>query len=67
MFDPTDEINLKGIGFNIAFGVGDFRSGEVLDSPDWVRWEVKLIYGLNQQQLNFTFLNFHKCTDDDYD
>lgn len=41
-------------------------TGESLDDPEWVRWQVKLITGLKQKQLNFTFIDIHKCTPEDY-
>ena len=46
-FSASDVLNLNEIGFKIAFGVADFRTGEVLDDPDWVRWEVIMQVGFN--------------------
>lgn len=66
-FDASDVIDLNEIGFKMAFGVGDFLTGESLDDPDHVNWEVKLITGLKQIQLNSTQIPYHKCTNDDYD
>lgn len=66
-YDASDVVDLNAIGFKIAFGVGDFLTGESLDDPNFVNWEVKLIEGLKQKQLNSTQVNFHKCTDNDWD
>jgi hypothetical protein len=51
-FDASDVVNLHENGFKIAFGVGDFLTGVSLDDPNFVNWEVKLITGLKQKQLN---------------
>lgn len=66
-FDAQDAIDLRATGFKMAFGVGDFYKGGSLDDPNHVRWEVKLIMGLKQKQLNSTSIPYHKCTQEDYD
>lgn len=53
-------------GFKIAFGVGDFLTREILADKNHVKWLVKLITGLNQKQLRFDEIPYHKCTEEDY-
>lgn len=66
-FNAQDVLHLNDIGFKIAFGVSDFLTNEILDDPNHVEWQVKLITGLNQKQLSFEFIPFHKCSKADYD
>ena len=60
-------INLKDIGFNIAFGVNDYKIGTVLDNRDFVQWVVQLNIYKNQKSIQKIPVPFHKCTDEDYD
>ncbi len=62
-----DELNLTEIGFKIAFGVVDFKTWEVKDDPNFVRWTVKMREGYNFNTIKNIFLSFHKCTDADYE
>jgi hypothetical protein len=42
-----EELNLTDIGFKIAFGVVDYKTWEIKDDPNFVRWIVKMREGLN--------------------
>jgi hypothetical protein len=64
-FGVKEELNLTEIGFKIAFGVVDFKTWEVRDDPNFVRWIVKMREGHNFLLTGNKFLNFHKCTDAD--
>ena len=35
-YEPKYEVNLTDIGFKIAFGVNDYKSGKPLDDPNFV-------------------------------
>jgi hypothetical protein len=62
-----EELNLTDIGFKIAFGVVDYKTWEVRDDLNFVRWVVKMREGYNFITVKNIFLSFHKCTDADYD
>jgi len=35
-------VNLTDMGFNIAFGVNDYTTGQPFDDPNYVTWSVRL-------------------------
>ena len=54
------------MGFEIAFGVFDYNTSEVLNDPAHVVWNVYLEQRKDLKVVNETKVAIHKCTEDDY-
>ena len=66
-FSASDTLDLREVGFMIAFGVADFWTGESLHDSKYVQWNVQIQTGLNQKWGDKTPLTYHRCSQTDLD
>ena len=66
-YDKNYQVNLKDLGFKIAFGVNDYKTGEPYDDPNYVKWVVRMNDYVNQRSIKKIDVKFHKCTEADYE
>ena len=50
-YDKDYQVSLKELGFKIAFGVNDYKTGEPLDDPNYVKWIVRMNDYVNQRSV----------------
>jgi hypothetical protein len=65
-YNTKHSVELANIGYKIAFGVNDYRTGKPYDDPNFVEWTVRVNEYINQQSVSKVNIAFHKCTLDDY-
>ena len=63
--DIEETVNMKEIGFRMAFTMENYLTKETLNDPRYVKWIVRM-YGRNNGEWYEDILPFHKCTEDDY-
>ena len=66
-FTNKDEVSLTETGFKIAFGVMDYDVAARATDPDFVRYQVFLEVRRNLQIVRQDILDYHLCTQDDFD
>ena len=54
------------MGFRIAFGVREYKTGIALDDPNFVQWEVYLTTSFDSVTIERKPLGIHRCTEHDY-
>jgi hypothetical protein len=54
------------MGFKIAFGVREYKTGIALDDPNFVQWEVYLTTSFDSVTIERKPLGIHRCTEQDY-
>ena len=63
--DVEKTVNMKEIGFRMAFTMENYLTKETIDDPRYVKWIVRM-YGRNNGEWYEDILPYHKCTDEDY-
>ena len=59
-------LNLKEIGFKIAFSVEGYHSRDMKNDPRYVKYLVRT-FGIKDGEQFEVILPYHKCTDEDWD
>jgi hypothetical protein len=52
---------------HFAFAVQDFYKKENKDDPNFVQWTPMIIEGDGEAKEAVTYLEYHKCTDEDWE
>ena len=66
-FDSSKIINPKDIGFKFAWGIETTYDSKPLRDPNMVKWVAELSKDNDDTISNSQQLNFHLCTEEDYD
>ena len=64
-YNSTDRYYLNEANFRMAFSVEGYLDQEVKNSPEYVKWFVRL-FGSKDSVEYEKILPYHKCTEEDY-
>jgi hypothetical protein len=66
-FDPSYVVNTKDIGFKFAWGIETTYNPQPKFDSNYVRWVANMPVNNDDTIGHSRNLNFHRCTDEDYD
>ena len=64
-YDYNHKFDFADNHFQIAIAVVDYKSRIPKDDPDYVRWSPRLTTTIDNVRQD-KYLNYHKCTDEDF-
>ena len=65
-FDGTHVVNFKEHGLRFAFGI-EGRNRALMDDPRYVKWLVRALYKVGENERAERLLPYHRCTEADFD
>ena len=66
-FDGTHVVNFEKQGLRFAFGIEGQLDRALKDDPRYVKWMVRAMYKVSENERAEKLLPFHRCTEADYD